>query len=87
MKTRTSDFLDTEAMAPAYSFQYAEGKRPAASDWRYVNAGGVPATWPTKAKRDRARARFTTRRSVDAALADLRRDGLLSKTSNEGTDR
>lgn len=82
MKTRAKDFLDTstDPWSPAYSFQYAEGKRPTAADWRYVKspaALGAPATWPTQEQRDRARACFTTRRSIDAAMTDLKAQGLV----------
>ena len=83
MKTRIKDFLDTgtEPWTPVYSFQYAEGKRPTEADWKYVNAAGAPATWPTQAARDQARAFFTSRRSVQAAMADLPRAGLHTHTT------
>lgn len=86
MKTRIADFLDTgtDPWSPVYSFQYAEEKRPCAGDWRYVNNEGAPATWPAQQQRDRARACFTSRRSVEAAMADLKRFGLVPKTNHKG---
>lgn len=71
MKTRIKDVAGV-----GFSFQYAQGKRPGPHDWHFVG-GFIFATWPTAAKRDRARACFTRRRSLQAALADLKREGLL----------
>lgn len=61
-----------------FSFQYTEQKHPGARDWRCVGGDDTPVIWPTAATRDQARACFTNRRSVEAALADLRARGLLS---------
>lgn len=67
MKTRIKDVAGA-----GFSFQYAEGKRPGPHDWHFVGGFSI-VTWPTAEKRDRARACFTGRRSVAAALADLNR--------------
>jgi hypothetical protein len=69
MRTRCKDFLNTETMKPAYSFQYLDGE----SGWRYVaNTNRTAMTWTTQAERDLARACFTTRKTADRAYADLR---------------
>ncbi|WP_290906321.1 hypothetical protein [Aquabacterium sp.] len=72
MKTRISDLPRL-----GWSFQYTEVKHPLPRDWHFVGGDAAPAAWPTSAQRDRARACFTRRRSVSAALADLKRGGLL----------
>ncbi len=71
MKTRINDVFGR------WGFQYTEVKRPLSRDWHFVGGDAAPATWRTSAERDRARACFTNRRSVQAALADLKRGGLL----------
>lgn len=64
MKTRVRD------SSFGFGFEYAEaGQWP--EQWRAVGGGAVPLAWPTAAARDRARACFSRRRSVQAALADL----------------
>lgn len=85
MKTRIRDMADG-----SYSFEYAtpKVKNPLPHQWHPVlvtSTYGVEpvqsvATWPNAAKRDQARACFTHRRSVEAAMADLRRARLLPAT-------
>lgn len=67
MKTRVKDIPGV-----GFSFQYAEGKRPRPHDWHFVGGFNIKA-WDTTGERDRARACFTGRRSVERALEDLRR--------------
>lgn len=72
MKTRIND------VGGRWSFQYTEVRKyPTVRDWHFVGGDAAPVTWPTAAQRDRARACFTHRRTVAAALADLKREGLL----------
>jgi hypothetical protein len=71
MKTRIKDF------GGRFSFEYTEAKRPMPRDWHIVGGDAAPAAWQTAAERDRARACFTHRKSVRAALEDLKREGLL----------
>ncbi|MCD6663480.1 MAG: hypothetical protein LT082_08780 [Comamonas sp.] len=66
MKTRSRTFPQ------GFGFEYQEpGVWPAR--WRAVGGDLSPRTWPAAAQRDSARACFTHRRSVPAALADLER--------------
>jgi hypothetical protein len=71
MKTRITDIPGA-----GFSFQYAEGKRPQPHDWHFVGGFNIK-TWRTAEQRDRARACFSHRRSVQAALADVKKAGLL----------
>jgi hypothetical protein len=71
MKTRIKNISSV-----AFSFQYAQGKRPGPRDWRFVGGFNIKS-WPTLAQRDRARAMFSGRRTVEAAIADLKASGLL----------
>jgi hypothetical protein len=71
MKTRIKDIPGA-----GFSFQYAEGKRLQPHDWHFVGGFNIKS-WRTAGERDRARACFTSRRSVVAALADMKRAGLL----------
>ncbi len=59
-----------------FTFQYAEGKRPQQHDWHFVGGSNIKV-WRTTAQRDRARACFRQRRTVERALEDLKRAGLL----------
>jgi hypothetical protein len=72
MKTRISDLP-----CRGWSFQYTEAKRPLPRDWHFVGGDAAPAAWETSADRDRARACFTHRRTVAAALEDLKRARLM----------
>jgi len=72
MKTRIKDIPGR-----GFGFQYTEARNHATErDWHSVGGDASPATWVTADQRDRARACFTNRRSVSAALADIKRAGL-----------
>lgn len=74
MRTRIKD------LGPGrFSFQYTLAKHPNPIDgvWHHVSDGTDPVAWPSAARRDRARQCFTHRKSVDAAMADLRAACLL----------
>jgi hypothetical protein len=78
MRTRLKDFLNTETMQPAYSFQYLRGD----AGWAYPpRADQTVMTWPSTVTRDKARACFTTRKTPDRALADLQALRLISTTT------
>ncbi len=67
MKTRIAD------LGPGrFSFEYCEFKHPLPHQWHRVGGQAAPAAWPSACKRDQARACFTNRRSVAAAMADLK---------------
>jgi hypothetical protein len=72
MKTRVKDFLDATKHVPAYCFQYIDPIAPERG-WTYPAVNGNLLTWSTTSRRDRARSCFTHRRSVGAALGDLKR--------------
>ena len=77
MKTRIRDLAD------GFSFEYAEprAKHPLPHQWHPVlTDGAAMARWPSAWTRDQARACFTNRRSVEAAMADLRSRRLLPST-------
>ena len=74
MKTRIKD-----VPGGGFSFQYAQGKRPQPHDWHFVGGFHI-TTWRTADQRDRARACFTSRRSVEAAMADLKARSLIPST-------
>jgi hypothetical protein len=73
VKTRKFDFLNFETGKPELSFQYNAGEFGAPS-WNYVrrDSDGQPMRWHTEAQRDAARACFTNRKRLAAALLDLR---------------
>lgn len=75
MRTRIADFLNTDTRRPERSFQYQAEKR---GPWKYPgDAKGDVLTWTQPAQRDRARACFSTRRTTEAAYADLKTRGLI----------
>ena len=64
MRTRVAD------LPGGFSFQYNDDRKGHGT-WHFVGGPVNPTAWPTVRQRDEARACFTTRRSVAAALADL----------------
>lgn len=75
MKTRIKDLPEHGAIS--FSFQYTEFKKPLEHQWHFVGGAAHPVRWASAWRRNQARACFTHRRSVQAALADLERLGLL----------
>ena len=73
LKTRKFDFFNAETFAPEFSFQYHEGEI-IRHGWCYVwrDPDGKAMRWSTEAQRDAARACFTHRKTVAAAMRDLR---------------
>lgn len=80
MKTRIADMAGL-----GFSFQYAEEKHPLPHQWHRVGGNANPASWPSAWKRDQARACFTNRRSVEAAMADLTRLRLPTTPQPQGS--
>lgn len=75
MRTRIHDFPNTNTMRPERSFQYQVERR---GPWMHpTDDKGVVLTWPRTLPRDKARACFSTRRSVEAAYGDMRRLKLI----------
>lgn len=78
MRTRIQDIqhpLGQEA-APSvgYSFQYTGVRYPNVLPHQWLNVG---AWWSSPARRDQARRCFTRRKSLAAAMEDLRRLNLF----------
>lgn len=74
MRTRINDFLNTDTHRVVRSFQYQVERH---GPWVYPHdAKGEVLTWSKPTQRDKARACFTTRRSVTAAYIDLAKAGL-----------
>lgn len=55
----------------SYGFEYRDPGRYY-KPWSSVGGQVAPRTWSTTAERDAARACFTQRRSVGAAMSDLK---------------
>lgn len=72
MKTRNFDYLNIKIGKPEVSFQYDAGGL-GNPRWNYVrrDSDGQPMRWHTVEQRDAARACFTHRKSLAAAMADL----------------
>lgn len=72
MRTKTSDFLNTDTMKPEYSFQFFDGRKREGT-WRYPLIDGTkePMRWATAALRDHAQGIFRGRKTAPAAYADL----------------
>ena len=64
MRTKTSDFLNTDTMKPEYSFQFSDG-----GVWRYPLANGTKEPMRLATTDDRDAARFQFRRRKTAAAA------------------